>query len=330
MTNLELAQKALDVYANRDYWTYVQGGLGELSITNRIKGLYNYYRGKGNGSTCDYPVWLEQYGKYNGQAKQCTDCSNFIQYLINSGKNASASYYNKMKAIADIYTAPVGSILLIPNKHVGIVVTQGIRNNDGTWKVLPESLDFYAYNNTCRKMTYVGSSFTKAVYLDGIDYIDTPSSTVYPIKVDASVSGTHYVGETLQAKDFTVKVTMSDGNVLTNPANWYATPLKLTSTINKITVGYQGVTTIIVVQAIGDEAIPQSMTATVNGTHLLGDTLEAKDFTIKVQYSDGSVKTNPNGWTAWPLKLTDNVTDIVVKFENVSCVLKVNFFATIK
>jgi len=170
MNNIELAQKALSIYNDRDNWTYVQGGLGEYANSQRIKGLYTYYREKGNSSTCDYDVWLARFGTNSTGFKQCTDCSNFIQYLIGSGKNASAWYYTKMKDAGDIYTAPVGSILLINSSHVGIVVQQGVKDSNGNFVVMPEAIDFYAYNQTCRKANYIGALWNKAVYLDGIDY----------------------------------------------------------------------------------------------------------------------------------------------------------------
>lgn len=251
MTNLDILARADEVWTNRDFWTYCQGGLGELSTSQRIKGLYNYYRGKGNGSSCNYDEWLKLYATNEGKAKQCTDCSNFIQYLLGSGKNAAASYYTNMKACPDIYTAPVGSLLLIPGKHVGLVTKQGIRNADGSWKVQPEQMDFYAYDKPPRRGSYLGSTYSKAVYITGIDYV-------------------------------------------------------------------------------ASDAVPVAMKASVNGLHRLGDTLEAKDFTILVEMSDGTVLKNPSNWSAWPLKLSENVTDIVCKYKNVSCVLKVEFEARIK
>lgn len=72
---------------------------------------------------------------------------------------------------------------------------------------------------------------------------------VKPVKLAAQVNGTHKVGETLAAKDFTIKVTMSNGTTLTNPAGWGATPLLLSSTSNKIQIVYQNVYTTITVPA---------------------------------------------------------------------------------
>ena len=50
--------------------------------------------------------------------------------------------------------------------------------------------------------------------------------------VTATVSGSYKVGDTLKTSAFTVKVTMSDGTVKTNPSGWSASPLKLSSTSN--------------------------------------------------------------------------------------------------
>ncbi len=67
--------------------------------------------------------------------------------------------------------------------------------------------------------------------------------------ITASVSGSHYIGDTLTGADFTVTVTMSDGTTLTNPAGWSASPLALTGETNKVTVSYQGVSTTVTVKA---------------------------------------------------------------------------------
>lgn len=72
-------------------------------------------------------------------------------------------------------------------------------------------------------------------------------ATVQSIK--ASVSGTHYIGDTLTGADITVVVTMSDGSTITNPAGWSASPLMLTGSSNQITVAYEGVSTTVTVKA---------------------------------------------------------------------------------
>ena len=75
------------------------------------------------------------------------------------------------------------------------------------------------------------------------------AKVVTPVKITASVSGSHKVGEELTAKDFTVKVTMSDGTTKINPEYWSATQTKLTKESNVITVSYKSVSCKITVRA---------------------------------------------------------------------------------
>lgn len=252
MTNIELAEKALSVALDPDHYTYVQGGLFETADSKRIKGLYEYYRKVGNKSTCDYPEWLKTHGTApDGKPKLCTDCSNFIQALLGTGKNASTWVYANLPAFPDMYTAPVGSVLYM-NGHVGIVVKQGIRNTDGSWKVKPESVDFYAYNKPPRLGCYLGSYFTKAVKLSDVVYTDqpTPPTAPIPTTIKASVIVDKKLGDTLEAKDFKIQVIMSDGSVKVNPPYWTATPLHLTPDVKEIVVKYQNVSTTIPVKYV--------------------------------------------------------------------------------
>ena len=76
-----------------------------------------------------------------------------------------------------------------------------------------------------------------------------PIVIVKAVKIEGSVSGTHYIGDTLSGADFTIKVTMSDGNVLTNPSGWAAAPLQLSAASNVITIAYADVSTQITVNA---------------------------------------------------------------------------------
>ena len=77
----------------------------------------------------------------------------------------------------------------------------------------------------------------------------TPIVVIKAVKIDGSVNGTHYIGDTLSGADFTIKVTMSDGNVLTNPAGWAAAPLTLSAATNVITIAYGDVNNQITVNA---------------------------------------------------------------------------------
>jgi hypothetical protein len=95
-----------------------------------------------------------------------------------------------------------------------------------------------------------------------------PIVIVKAVKIEGSVSGTHYIGDTLSGADFTIKVTMSDGNVLTNPAGWAAAPLQLSAASNVITIAYADVSTQITVNASEKPATqptqPQNPTASDN------------------------------------------------------------------
>lgn len=221
MTNIELAEKALSVFNDRANWTYCQGALGELGESKRVKDLYDYFRSKGgNTMTCDYDPWLEVYGR----GKHCTDCSNFINLLMNYGSSRySANDYGNMKECPDMLNAPAGSVLWMPG-HVGIVVKKG-------WFV-----DFYAYNNTCRMGEISKSMFRKAVYIKDVVYTDTK-----PVKMDlAVVSKIRYIGDTLTYDDLVCTVTMDDGSKVTNPQGWQFTPTKLMNTANVIAGTYAG------------------------------------------------------------------------------------------
>ncbi len=85
---------------------------------------------------------------------------------------------------------------------------------------------------------------------------ETTAATVQ--SVSASVNGTHYIGESLTVRDFTVTVNLSDGSTLTNPEGWAAAPLELTASSNVITVYYESVSTTIEVSA---ETAPETTTA---------------------------------------------------------------------
>lgn len=79
--------------------------------------------------------------------------------------------------------------------------------------------------------------------------LTTYNAVPVPVAVSATVSGDHMVGDVLTARDFTIKVTMSDGTVKVNPENWGAYPLALNAESNKITVSYRGVECVITVKA---------------------------------------------------------------------------------
>ena len=77
---------------------------------------------------------------------------------------------------------------------------------------------------------------------------ETPKK-VEAVSIEAKVNGSHNIGETLSAKDFTITVNMSDGTKKKNPAGWTANPLALTTESTEITVAYNGLTTKVTVKA---------------------------------------------------------------------------------
>ena len=100
-----------------------------------------------------------------------------------------------------------------------------------------------------------------------------PTKPVVTVKkVEASVKGTHYVGDTLTSTDFTVKVTMSDGSVKTNPSGFTVSPLKLSAKTNTLTVSYGGVSSTFTVNAT-EKATQPAQTQTVSGL-TIGDNYE--------------------------------------------------------
>ena len=66
-----------------------------------------------------------------------------------------------------------------------------------------------------------------------------PAPTI--VSVTGKVNGTHYIGDTLSNKDFTITVKLSNGVTLTNPTGFTVSPLKLTAKTNTLTVTYSGV-----------------------------------------------------------------------------------------
>jgi predicted small secreted protein len=77
----------------------------------------------------------------------------------------------------------------------------------------------------------------------------TTATKVKAVSMDVKVSGTHYVGDTLAASDFTVTVNYSDGRAITNPAGFTASPLKLTGYNNTVTVTYESISKSVTVTA---------------------------------------------------------------------------------
>ena len=65
--------------------------------------------------------------------------------------------------------------------------------------------------------------------------------------------------------------------------------------------------------------LPISMNVTVKDKkYKVGDKLSAKDFTVTINMSDGSKVKNPAGWTANPLALTTESTEITVAYNGLT------------
>lgn len=70
------------------------------------------------------------------------------------------------------------------------------------------------------------------------------------ISIAAAVANkTFYIGDTITGSDFTITVTYDNGRVDINPSGWTAVPLELTSESNDIIISYEGLTTVVTVNA---------------------------------------------------------------------------------
>lgn len=158
MDKYQIAQRARSIYSSKDNWTYVQGGLGEIGESKRIKSLYEYYWQKRttnpNTMTRPYSEWVTDHAK-----QQCTDCSNLINVLLGYDKN----YYSVWSLSqlpnfqGELKDAPIGTVLWLPG-HIGFVVEPNT------------AIDFYKYEETCRISKIDEGLWQKAVFLPEIDY----------------------------------------------------------------------------------------------------------------------------------------------------------------
>ena len=77
--------------------------------------------------------------------------------------------------------------------------------------------------------------------------------------------------------------------------------------------------------------LPISMNVTVKDKkYKVGDKLSAKDFTVTINMSDGSKVKNPAGWTANPLALTTESTEITVAYNGLTTKVTVKANAAAK
>lgn len=67
-----------------------------------------------------------------------------------------------------------------------------------------------------------------------------------------------------------------------------------------------------------NETTAESITASVRGTHYVGDRLTGNDLSVTVTMSDGTTLNNPIGWSADVMLLEDTETTITITYEDVS------------
>ena len=232
MNNMDFAAKAINVYLHSNEWTYVQGAIGNLAESDRVRGLYNYFWNQpnhsGNTMTVPYYEWLS-----SNEGKHCTDCSNFINYLLGySYSHYSTGGLAKQKRFeGDRSKAPVGTVLCMDG-HVGVVVGEN------------KCIDFYRYNESCRMSDIDKTLFEYAVYLPEIEYTGSEAVSLFTEVRERE----HYVGDDVSKDDFFVWYTDKDGNkTLTN--EYQFTPLKYTNTVNTIAIVYADLIDYVLVDA---------------------------------------------------------------------------------
>ena len=229
ISSQELVNKAIAVYNDRKNWTYVQGALGQLGESDRVRGLYNYFWNMpnhgGNSMTMPYEPWLAEYGK----GKHCTDCSNFLNYLLGYtfSMYSTKGYATMAPFEGEIKDAPPGTALCLFNDkgvcgHVGLSI-----GND-------EFLDFYKYNETCRKGKISESLFSKAVYIKDVAYNIKPKAKTLKAVLRDKV---RYVGDYLTKDDFVVTVTNPDGTIQV-VTDFMFTPTRITNVLCVVAIVY--------------------------------------------------------------------------------------------
>ena len=238
MTNNDLVNSALAVYDNRTKWTYLQGAIGDKAESDRARGLYDYFWNKpghgGNSMTRPYKEWLPDM-----IGKQCTDCSNFINFLLGYTINHYSTWLlSKQRAFeGEIENAPAGTVLCITDgttcTHVGLCLGCG------------RFMDFYKYENTCRIASIKGSLFTKAVYLPEITYI----IDIDYINADVVSGKVHYIGDEISKDDFVVMASLMDNDEI-RVHDFDFQPKQYTNTVNVIAIVYQDKITYITVNAV--------------------------------------------------------------------------------
>lgn len=218
----DLVDRALDLYEDKENWTYNLGGLGELGQSERARNLYNYYYSQPDRPVrmdLPYKEWLEQYG----MNKHTTDCSNFINVLLGYPTNHYSIWLITQGIEYDgkIEDAPAGTVLYMQG-HVGLSLGSG------------DFIDMPYYKATFRTGKIKGSLWKKAYFLKEVDY--TPYDIV-DIKVEV-IERKRYVGEAITYNDFKVTNVYADGTERENRCYNY-TPGFITYDVCNVAIVYK-------------------------------------------------------------------------------------------
>lgn len=266
MTAKEICTKATSIYLDRDHWTYVQGGLGELGESDKIKGLYEYYYKQPNKSkymTLPYAEWLETFGR----GRHCTDCSNFFNVLFERNDHYYQVWrFNTYPAFeGDIVDAPMGTALYMDG-HVGLSLGNG------------KFMDFPHYNTTCRIDDIAKSVFKKAVYIPEVEYSS-------PVRLEVFVTEKERkVGDKISYEDFVVKTIYSDGSTKINTSYNY-TPAIITYPKCQVAIVYGGLVTYVTLTAKADGSFRAVMIPATDAA----DALEIQKEAIKAGHIEAAI-----------------------------------------
>ncbi|GEM_PF-4676573 len=153
----------------------------------------------------------------------------------------------------------VGSSLSVYDFTVNITMSDGtVLTNPPGWGASPMLLENEGDNVVTVSYGGLATQIVVRAYVPEQPTVEP--QPVVPAAVSASVAaGTRYVGDSLNAFDFTVTITMSDGSSVINPPGWGASPMTLSyEGENHITVVYGGLSTDVVVVAYARPTQPPS------------------------------------------------------------------------
>ena len=150
----------------------------------------------------------------------------------------------------------------------------------------------------------------------------TPSATAKASSLTVSISGTHYVGDTLSDSDFDVTVTYDDGTKQEHVSiGWNVNSYDVNAGSNTYTVKFtdptgKSVTGTCTYTGVQRPTVTDISATVKSGTYYIGDDFSSSNITVVATYSDGSTSvvtgftTNPS-----PITLTSASTTVTVMFE---------------